>query len=204
MFNVFSKIGKFTGKGHWKTMIAAVCFFVLALPATAQLGVYALGSGTHVSGTNIGATTPAGSSGSFTAYGATFGIYDMWFHGGPLSLGSDFRLTFQSSGNSTSYGNNLRDGFVGLRAAFKAPGAPLRPYVQAGFGAGTTNYGRYSSDSGSGAFAYQLQAGVDYAVARHLDLRAEYGAGQIVSSSSQLGSANLHLQQFGAGVVARF
>jgi len=188
---------------HYVVLVFGVAF-IFAVHAQGQIAVYAMGGGSRVSGANVGATTPSSGSGSFIAYGPTFGIYDMWFHKGPVSLGSDFRLTFQSSGNSTPYGNNVRDGFVGLRVAFKVPAAPLRPYVQVGFGAGTTNYGRYSSDSGSGAFAYGFQAGLDYVVARHIDLRAEYGAGQVVNSSSQLGAANLQLQQFGAGVVVRF
>lgn len=188
---------------HYVVLVFGVAF-IFAVHAQGQIAVYAMGGGSRVSGANVGATTPSSGSGSFIAYGPTFGIYDMWFHKGPVSLGSDFRLTFQSSSNSTSYGNNLRDGFIGVRAVFKTPLLPLRPYVQAGFGAGTTNYGRYSSDSGSGAFAYQFQAGLDAAVISHIDLRAEYGIGQIIGSGSQQGTANLQLQQFGAGVVVRF
>jgi hypothetical protein len=185
--------------------VAAGFFVLFTLPAAAQVAVYALGSGGRVAGPNVGAATAPGTSGSFTVHGETFGIYNMWAQLGPVSLGSDFRLSFQSSGNANAPNNNtFRDGFLGVRAAFKTPLPGLRPYVQAEFGGANTNYGRYSSESGSGAFAYQFQGGIDYALLKHLDLRGEYGAGEMVDSQSQLGSATLSIQQFGAGVVLRF
>ncbi len=176
----------------------------VASTLSAQTAVYALGGGTRVSGANVGANTPAGENGNFTAYGGTAGIYSTFAHAGPLNLGMDFRFSFDSSSNNNAYGNSVRDGFFGLRAAVKLPTVPVKPYVQAEFGAATTNYGIYPSSSGSGAAAYELQGGADVSVLPHMDIRGEYGVGQALGSSSREGTTNLTLQQFGVGLVFRF
>lgn len=170
----------------------------------AQTGIYAIGGGARLAGANVGSGTAAGSSGSFIAYGGTFGLYHDFGHAGPVGLGLDFRGLHASSSNGTAYGNKVSGGFVGFRADLKPPAAPVRVYAQAGIGAVTTNYGKYSSSSGSAGTAYQLQFGADFTILPHLDLRAEYAAGQIFGSGSPQGTANLNLQQFGGGVVLRF
>lgn len=175
----------------------------LAPLSHAQTGFYGLGGGARLGGTNVGAGTAAGSSGSFTAYGGTFGLYHDFGHPGPVGLGLDFRGTHASSSNSTAYGNKVSAGFVGFRADLKAPAAPVRVYAQGEIGAATTNDGRYESSLGSAGTAYQQQFGADFTIIPHLDLRAEYAAGQVLGSGSPLGSTNLTQQQFGGGVVLR-
>jgi len=176
---------------------------LLSASARAQTGFYALGSGARLSGTNIGASTLAGASGNFTAYGETFGVYSNWAHFARISLGADFHLSFQSTANNTPYGNKVRDGALGLRVGFKTPLLPLRPYVQAGLALGTTNYGQYPSEDGSAGTGYEIGGGIDYTVLPHLDLRAMYSAGELYGSASRLGSANLNLQHVAVGIVLR-
>ncbi len=62
-----------------------------------------------------------------------------------------------------------------------------------------TNYGRYASRSTS--FAYQIQVGLDYAVAPHIDVRVEYGGGQI---GSAFNGYRQGMQQVGIGLAVRF
>jgi hypothetical protein len=169
----------------------------------AQTGLYGIGGGVRVAGSNIGAGTATGNSGSFVAYGGTFGLYHNFGHVGPAGFGLDVRGMHASSSNSTAYGNKVSGGFVGFRADLKPPAAAVRVYAQAEIGAVTTNDGRYASSSGSAGTAYQIQVGADFMILPHLDLRGEYGVGQVFGSGSQLGSANLTLQQFGGGVVLR-
>ena len=91
----------------------------------------------------------------------------------------------------------LRGGLGGPRLAFTLPFVPLKPYVQAEFGGVLTNYGFQSNEVAK--FAYQIQGGVDYTIVPHLDVRAEYGGGQVggVFRSQTL-------QEAGLGAVLRF
>lgn len=160
-----------------------------AIPACAQIGIYAMGSG--------GRFTPADAGGSDTAWGGTVGVYDDFASFGPVRLGGDGRVFVENSGNSTQYGNKLLGGLLGLRLDVRVPAIPFRPYIQAEVGGVGTNNG--DSASRTASVAYQVQGGLDVTIFPHLDLRGEYGAGQAnsISNSSHI------LQQFGAGVVLR-
>jgi len=184
-------------------LLACAAAAFLAPHSHAQTGFYGVGGGARLAGPDVGADTAAGSSGSFTAFGGTFGLYHDFGHVGPVGFGLDLRGMHASSSNSTAYGNKVSGGFVGFRADLKAPAAPVRVYAQAGIGAATTNDGRYASSSGSAGTAYQIQMGADFTIFPHLDLRGEYGAGQVFGSGSPLGTVNLNLQQFGGGIVFR-
>jgi opacity protein-like surface antigen len=74
---------------------------------------------------------------------------------------------------------------------------PIKPYIQAEVGGVGTNNG--TSSNRSTTFAYQINGGVDFTVLPHLDIRGEYGAGQLTS----IGNANHTLQEFGLGLVVR-
>jgi len=160
-----------------------------------------MGSAGKRSGFNSIYTSPSSNSaGNFWAGGGTLGIHDDFLTLGPLKLGSDVRGFIQHSSNShNSYGNQLRGGLVGLRLGLHAPLIPFKPYIQAEVGGVSTNYGQNSSRTGN--FAYQVQLGADFTVFPHLDVRAEYGGGELVSV---FGSGNVTLQQVGAGAVVRF
>jgi opacity protein-like surface antigen len=160
-----------------------------------------MGSAGKLSGFNsIYAGPGLNSAGNFWAGGGTIGIYDDFLKLGPLKLGSDVRGFIQRSSNSNNtYGNQIRGGLIGLRLGLHAPLVPFKPYIQAEIGGASTNYGQNASRTGN--FAYQVQVGADFTIFPHLDVRAEYGGGELVSV---FGSGNVTLQQVGAGAVVRF
>ena len=171
---------------------------VTSTTASAQLGAYAMASGAFLGST--GTLSPSQTSvedSGFGAYGATFGAYDNFLHFGLVKLGADARYFFANSSNSSVVSNKVRGGLGGPRVAFTLPFVPLKPYVQAEFGGVLTNYGFQSNEVAK--FAYQIQGGVDYTVVPHLDVRAEYGGGQVggVFHSQTL-------QEAGLGAVLRF
>jgi hypothetical protein len=157
--------------------------------AYAQFGIYGMGTGGRESGSGVA------TDGAFTAWGGTGGIYDDFVHLGPARLGADGRFFIENSGNS-AYGNKLSGGLAGGRLDVGLPLVPLRPYVQAEVGAASSNNG--TNPSKMTGFAYQVQFGLDVTIFPHLDLRGEYGAGQIFLSGNSPG-----LQQFGGGLVLR-
>lgn len=179
-------------------------FFLLAaavlLPAKgrAQAAVYGMFSAGHYSGLGVGYGTPADQSGGMTARGGTFGVYDNFAPFGPIRFGGDARVIIQNSANSSSYGNKLAGFLIGPRLEIAPPRPiPVKPYIQFEFGGVGSNNG--TSTSKSTSFAYQVNGGVDFAILPHLDLRGEYGAGQLTS----LGDSHHTLQEFGIGVVLR-
>ena len=171
---------------------------VSGLTASAQFGAYATASGTFVGSTGtLSASQSYVEDSGFGAYGATFGAYGNFLHFGPVKLGADARYFFASSSNGSVVNNKVRGGLGGPRLAISLPFVPLKPYVQGEFGGVLTNYGFQSNEVAK--FAYQVQAGVDYSVLPHLDVRFEYGGGQVggVFHSQSL-------QQVGLGGVLRF
>jgi opacity protein-like surface antigen len=164
----------------------------------AQVGLYGMFSAGHYSGIGVGSGTPANQSGGMTARGGTFGVYDNFMPFGPIKFGGDARFFIQNSANSTTYGNKLAGFLVGPRLAITLPPPiPVKPYIQVEFGGVGTNNG--TSTSKSTSFAYQVNGGVDFTVVPRLDIRGEYGAGQLTS----IGNTNHTLQEFGIGLVLR-
>jgi hypothetical protein len=158
-----------------------------------------MGSGGYLGSVTASSGSLVVSQNSLSAYGGTFGFYDTLLHAGPLRLGGDARYVIESSGGSTPFGNQIRSGLVGPRLALFSHAAPFSPYVQFEIGGASTNYGRFASRSTS--FAYQVQVGLDYTVAPHIDTRIEYGGGEI---GSDFNGFRQGMQQIGLGVVARF
>jgi opacity protein-like surface antigen len=169
----------------------------VAAAAHAQAGVYAMLSQGHYSGLGVGYGTPSTQSGGMTARGGTFGVFENFIPTGPLRLGGDGRFFIQNSANSSHYGNKLAGALFGLRLEVDVPTTPVRPYIQAEIGGVGTNNG--SSTSKSTSFAYQVQGGVDFTVLPHLDIRGEYGAGQLTSIQDE----HHTLQELGIGLVLR-
>ena len=164
----------------------------------AQTAIYGMFSAGHYSGLGVGYGTAPNQSGGMTARGGTFGVYDNFAPFGPVKFGGDARFFIQNSANSTTYGNKLSGFLFGPRLAIKPPPPiPIKPYIQLQIGAVGTNNGTSSSKSTS--FAYQVNGGVDYTILPHLDIRGEYGAGQLTSISN----SNHTLQEFGIGLVLR-
>lgn len=174
-------------------ILAALVLSAGAARARAQFAVYAMGSGAFLGS--------AAGSGGFNAYGGTFGVYDDVVRLGPVKLGGDLRY-FQntsSNNNPTVGGNKLRGGMIGPRLAVNIPLLPIKPYLQAEIGDVATNYGILANMPNS--FAYQIQGGLDFTIFPHLDLRGEYGGGQIHSYGD---SRQQSLQEAGLGLVIRF
>ncbi|MGI4828709.1 MAG: outer membrane beta-barrel protein [Janthinobacterium lividum] len=172
-----------------------------ALAAQAQIAIYGMGSGGFLGSTNASQGSLIAQNSGFSAYGGTFGLYNDFLRLGPLNLGGDVRYLQQTSSNDNSYGNKLRGGLVGLRLALKLPVVPFKPYVQAEVGDVATNYGTQPNETNS--FAYQVQGGLDYTIFPHLDLRGEYGGGQINGYGYGNGQKQA-LQQASLGLVVRF
>jgi opacity protein-like surface antigen len=167
--------------------------------AKAQYGLYAMGSGGFLGSVTATSGSLVVSQNSLSAFGGTFGMYGTLWHAGPLRLGGDARYVIESSSGSTPYGNQIRSGLVGPRLALRSHLAPFSPYIQFEIGGASTNYGRYASRSSS--FAYQVQFGLDYAVAPHIDARVEYGGGKL---GSAFNGYHTEMQQVGIGVALRF
>lgn len=177
-------------------LVAIVLFAGVA--ARAQIGVYGMGSGGFLGSTSASEGSLVLHNGGFSAYGGTFGVYDNFLSLGPLKVGADGRFFVQSSSNSNSYGNKLHGGLGGVRLALRLPAVPLSPYVQAEIGGVGTNYGTQANTSGS--FAYQIQGGLDFTIFPRLDLRGEYGGGQI---DGVFNGTKATMQQVGVGLVLR-
>jgi|SRR6185312_1489640 len=189
-----------------KRWLMVLTFLIWAGSAHAQFAIYGMGSAGRLSGFSSTSSSPAGpptasvNGGNFWAYGGTAGIYDDFLKLGPIKLGGDVRGFIERSSNSNNTnGNSLRGGLVGLRLALHAPLVPAKPYIQAEVGGASTNYGQNSSNTGN--FAYQVQVGADFTIFPHVDLRAEYGVGQL---RGVLGSNSSNMQQAGAGLAVRF
>ncbi len=181
--------------------LSTILFAAFLAPGAAhgQLGIYGMGSGGFLGSANAAPGSLLLQDSGFSAYGGTFGVYDEFLHLGPVKLGSDVRYFQQTSSNGNSYGNKLRGVTAGVRLALKLPVFPLKPYIQAELGDIATNYGVQPNQTNS--FAYQIQGGADYTLLPHLDLRAEYGGGQISAYST---GPKQTVQQAGLGLVVRF
>ncbi len=178
------------------------CLLVLAIlfPARghAQAGLYGMLSAGHYSGLGVGYGTASTQSGGMTARGGTFGVYDNFMPFGPVRFGGDARVIIQNSANSTSYGNKIAGFLFGPRLEIAPPPPiPVKPYIQLEFGGVGSNNG--TSTSKSVSFAYQVNGGIDFTILPRLDLRGEYGAGQLTS----IGNSHHTLQEFGIGLVLR-
>jgi hypothetical protein len=178
-------------------VLLAMGMAVMAGSARAQIGPYAMFSLEHYSGMGVGTGTAATASGSFNAYGGTFGAYDDLLKAGPVKVGADARLIIANSGNSTQYGNKVAGFLTGGRLDANAVVLPFRPYVQVEVGVVSTNNGTQAAKSSS--FAYQAQFGADFTLIPHVGARVEYGAGQVLTG----GGSNHTLQSVGLGIVVR-
>lgn len=147
-----------------------------------------MGSLGHIGGVDVASSPNSTRTGSLTAGGGTFGLYDNFARVGPLNFGGDVRYETQSSSSG-----HLREGLVGVRLALRSP--ILQPYVQAEIGGGGTNYG-----FNTGSLATQFQFGADYTLVPHVSLRGEYGIGRL---SAVFHSNAQTVQQFGIGLVLR-
>jgi len=137
-------------------------------------------------------------------WGFQMGGYYDFFHSGPLSAGFTMRFSDQHAANAS-----IRNFQVGARVAGTV-GDKWHPYVEATVGDGSTK--PQKSLVRVSKAAYNVYGGVDYSLARHLDVRAfEIGYGSLTTASqSTVGQGNgvaypaSKLLNFSAGFVVRF
>jgi hypothetical protein len=136
-------------------------------------------------------------------YGVNFGGYYNFFHQGKTEVGLDVRDAIVN-GNSAVLNSFL----VGVRIAVKPFSRPLKPYLQASVGVGTSRASTTSIRVSKGQ--YGLYGGADYTLNRHLDLRIfEVGFNSLTTASSTTVSGigtipASRLLSFSTGLVLRF
>lgn len=166
--------------------ILSAALFPLAASSWASaetISVYGTIAPIHISNVATGnASTGVGNSSyttsSYWAVGVGGGVTITPIHLGPLSLGLDLR------GSTAREKQGADTLLAGIKAGFKLPLIPLKPYVQASGGyvgtraTVTTGFPAGSTDS-SGFYAYEILGGADLSILPHVDLRLiEIGAGQ--------------------------
>ena len=181
-------------------LLALAACSLSAIPARAQLGVYANFSAARVN-----------SGDNSWIYGSGFGAYFDHGHFIFLSTGMDARGVILGSGSSTKFDA----GYVGPRIAFRPHVLPIKPYVEGLVGVGhyenniTTSTPQVIPIGGSPAtpasstsvtkFSYQLVGGLDYTLIPRVDWRVaefSYGGLSIFDSS-------LHPKTISTGIVIR-
>lgn len=136
-------------------------------------------------------------------YGVNLGGYYDFYHQGKLEAGVDLR-------DSITHGNNasLNSFLLGVRVAGKPFSNPIKPYIQASVGLGTTR--PPTSSVRTSKAEYGIFGGADYPLNRHLDFRiVEVGFGSLTTASSTTigGIGNIpasRLLNISSGLVLRF
>ena len=137
-------------------------------------------------------------------WGFQMGGYYDFIHSGPLAAGVTMRFSDEHANNA-----GIRNFQVGARVAGSV-GNRLRPYGEVTIGDGSTK-----PEAGTvrvSKAAYNIYGGVDYSLARHIDLRAvEVGYGSLTTvSGATVGQGNgstvssSKLLNFSSGFVIRF
>lgn len=183
-----------------------VCLSLTTVAAQAQFGLYLNPIATRVSNSQAD-TGPfaflGANSTSRMFYGVDMGGYYNFYQQGKTEVGVDIRDSIVH-GNSAS----LNSFMVGLRAATQPFKNPLKPYIQASVGVGTTR--PPTSTVRVNRAQYGVFAGADYPIGRHVDFRVvEVGFNSLETASSSTigGTSNIpasRLLSFSTGFVFRF
>lgn len=172
-----------------------VLALAITLQAKAQVGIYGTFSASHVG--NIKPPFPYTDTYGFWALGGGIGIYDDFLHAGPIHLGADLRGSLLNS-----KGHKLNSGLAGARLSFRSRGIPLKPYVQASIGVGSTNYG--GGNLMTKDLQYEVFGGLDVSFLPHVDWRLiEVGAGGLVDTGNNHVGSNFPMQTVSTGLVLR-
>jgi len=162
-------------------LVPCLSLALMTIAARAQIGVYVNPVGIHVSNstpdTGIFAFLGDGVT-ARTFYGVNIGGYDEFFHGTRLDAGIDIRDSY-SKGNNASLNSFL----VGGRVVGRFTNSSFRPYAQLSVGVGTTKPPLTTAHISRAT--YDIFGGVDYPLAKHLDVRiVELGYGGLSTISS--------------------
>ena len=189
-------------------LLSALCLALLSAGARAQIGVYLNPIVTPVSisqpDTGVFAFLGQGSTSRIFG-GVSVGGYVDLEHSPKFDLGIDVRDEFEH-GN----GALLNSFLIGGRLSGRPAHSRFRPYAELLGGVGTT-HSPLSPVRASKAM-FKVYGGLDYAVARHIDLRAfEVGYGSLTTVSAGLLSAGgvpavpaASLLSVSGGLVFRF
>jgi len=160
---------------------AAVALVLLASQAHAQIGVYINPIFSHISNStpDSGPFAFLGQNGTSKEFGGVvLGGYDDFFHGSKLTAGVDIRDSIIHADNA-----GLNTFMVGVRVSGKPFTLPLKPYVQASVGVGTSHSGNNHTSISREQFG--IFFGGDYTLASHVDWRVvEIGYGTVTTISS--------------------
>jgi hypothetical protein len=176
-----------------RLLAAAVILFVTHA-AHAQLGIYGTLNATKV--INPVSTQSNIQNAINTGYWSTGGevgvYYDFW-RIGPISVGSDLRVSGASQ---------AKLGLFGARVALHPTPLPFKPYVEGLVGvANSTNAYNLSSTD----LAWEIAGGVDYSLIPHIDLRVlEFGGGQISTSATTTPTPTRSLYTISTGFAIHF
>jgi len=162
-------------------LATVVVLALTTVAAHAQAGVYLNPVAIRVSNT-IADTGPFAFLGekstSQVFYGYTLGGYYDFFHSGKLATGFETRYSDLHANNAM-----LRNFLVGLRVSGTPFARPIKPYLLAAVGDATTKAPQSTVHTSKASYA--IYGGVDYKMARHVDLRVfELGYGSLTTVSS--------------------
>jgi hypothetical protein len=138
-------------------------------------------------------------------YGYNFGAFYDFFHSGSLATGFEMRFSDLHANNAM-----MRNFLVGIRVSGQPTHRPLKPYLQLSVGEGTTKAPK--STVHVSKLDYAVFGGLDYTLARHVDLRAiEIGYGSLTTvSTATVGAGGSFaipastMLHFSSGLVFRF
>jgi hypothetical protein len=184
----------------------ALALATTAMAAHAQVGLYLNPVVTRISNStpDTGPFAFLGSGDTSRIFGGVdFGGYYTFSQGKSFDLSADMR-------DSIVHGNNasLNSFLVGLRVASKPLAYGLKPYVQLSVGAGRTK--SPLNPVHISKLEYDLFAGVDKSLNKHVDFRAiEVGYGSVTTISSAIYGGQTpvpaaKLLNFSTGFVFKF
>jgi opacity protein-like surface antigen len=137
-------------------------------------------------------------------YGYNLGGYWDFYHSGKVGAGFDMRYSDLHANNAL-----LRDFLTGVRVSATPFARPFKPYAEITVGPGTTK--APLSTIHITKLDYAVFAGVDYALAHHVDFRVfEVGYGSLATASTSTVAASgpsipaSRLLNFSSGLVFRF
>jgi hypothetical protein len=197
-------------------LVLAAVTAVATASAHAQLGVY--GEFTVDRLSNIASSplpqisSPLANARANTVdpIGGTGGVYYDFMKLGPVKLGADLRGTILTTKrgayvNFNSGGARIYSALGGVRAVFKTPFVPLKPYIQGSAGLGRSDYGLSNTTSTGQVilynnFEYEGLAGLDIKLLPVMDWRvAEFGYGGLNPFGNN--SHNYPIKQVSMGFV---
>lgn len=191
---------------NFRYLALAVGLALTTLAAHAQVGLYINPVAIRISNSQAD-TGPFAflgeNSKSNIFYGVNIGGYYNFYQQGKTEVGLDIRDSI-TNGNSATLNSFL----VGIRVAIAPFKRPLKPYLQASVGVGTTRPPTSSVRSNRAQFG--VFGGADYTLSRHVDFRVvEIGFNSLTTASSSTigGTGNIpasKLLSFSTGLVFRF